>query len=57
MNEKQLTTNQTEFSLVTFTFLVDAESQGVTTTRDGAQHASFIYHDPGVFGQLVALFA
>ena len=25
MNEKQLTTNQTEFSLVTFTFLVDAK--------------------------------
>ena len=25
MNERQLTTNQTEFSLVTFTFLVDAK--------------------------------
>ena len=32
------------------------ESQEITNTRDGAQHASFIYHDPGVFGQFVALF-
>ena len=52
----QLTTNQTEFSLVTFAFLVDKKSQGIATTRDGTQHASFIYHDHGVLGQFVALF-
>ena len=52
----QLTTNQTEFSLVTFAFLVDKKSQGIATTRDGTQHASFIYHDHGVLVQFVALF-
>ena len=48
--------NQTEFSLLTFTFLVDTKSQELATTRDGAQHASFIYHDLGVFGQFDAFF-
>ena len=33
-----------------------SKSQGIATTRDGARHASFIYHDLSVFGQFVALF-